>query len=304
MNKTENDIETMLDNMEKHYQMEKERNLIQKKCCDIPEFLKKNDCLVCWKCGVVSLDNKIFIDDAYSFDQSDVYFPSTSVSEYTDLAPTLVMGGNSRLSRVSNWNKLSYKDRVVWRASTELKGRLNSTFPNIIIEKTLGLYKKFYRDSDVKGGKKKIQDIASCLYFILMENGLCYSPKQIAVLMDIDVISLNKSIDTYSYYLHKAKIQKPEDYLQSYFNKFKIEFQFQKLIKQMVAAVCEMEIFSGCVPQSIASAVFAFTVSELGGSLSVKAISSYTQVSVSTIKKMISVITANKLELFHIIKQK
>lgn len=291
--------EQILDYIQDIRRCEKEMEMVsikETKCCENLYMVQISDSYVCINCGVTSKD-QVYDDDAYTFGNSEVYLPQVSSVLYSKSAIGTVMTGNSRLAKINAWGNMTYKDRVIWEVSNFLRSKLLS-YPDKILQDTIYMYKKYYDNSQVKRGKNKQGLIATCLFFVLKENSMPMSPKQVCELMDVDIAVLNRCISIYMVEKLSITDEDPVHYLQVYFNKYNTEFKVQKLMKKILEVLYVKNFFYSSVPQSISTAVFIFVLEEMEFNIDPKEICGFANISLNTIRKMTNKLQENKQYIF------
>lgn len=275
-------------------------------CCNDKNVIERNGFFVCSNCGVIETTEKIYDDDPYGFQngKDSTYLHATVSEMYPESSMGTSINGNSRLAKIQNWNKMPYKERVIWEVSNDLKSRLANIFSDTVINQAIAEYKTLYAKTSIHRGKNKKGLIASCVYFAARDNLTKITPKKLAELMDIDIGVLNKCITLYieNTEFNSMKISRAEDYAQEYCNKYDLDFKIQKLLIKMCNAVEESDILSSSVPQNLCLACLCFIFIEMKKEINLKQICCDYNVSINTISKLVEVLKNNKNYIFSQLK--
>lgn len=273
-------------------------------CCPSKYMSEVEGFFVCINCGVTERFTQIYDEDIYGFGKEG----NIQHSSISEMYPQSSMGtsivGNSRLAKIQQWNKMPYKERVIWEISNDLHTRLVGTFSENIINEAISQYKYLYNKIEIHRGKNKKGMIASCVYFAANNKYTKISPKKLAQIMDVDVSTLNKCISLYIESLElKISISKAKDYAQEYCNKYHIDFKVQKLLIKICDVVDDSNMLLGSVPQNVCLGCLHFILKEMNqNSFTLKQICSEYNVSVNTINKILDVLYENKNYIFTSLK--
>lgn len=273
-------------------------------CCAMKYLSEVEGFYVCINCGVTERFTQIYDEDIYGFGKEG-NIQHGSISE---MYPQSSMGtsivGNSRLAKIQHWNKMPYKERVIWEISNDLNTRLVGIFSDNIINDAISQYKVLYNKMDIHRGKNKKGMIASCVYFAANNKHTKISSKKLAQIMDIDVSTLNKCISIYIENLDlKMSVSKTREYAQDYCNRYKVEFKVQKLLVRLCDVVDESNMLLGSVPQNVCLSCLFFILKEMKqNQFTLKQICSDYNVSVNTINKILDVLYENKNYIFSSLK--
>ena len=271
-----------------------------KQCCDNPYYIECEGFCVCNNCGITTHE-RLFDDNTFTFNNGDgnMFLHQITNALYPESGKGTKISGNSRMSKINNWNSMPYKEKVIWEVSNELKSKLYNHFSDKVISDAIYIYKDIYTHSEIHRGNNKKGLIAACVYLSSKENNADKSPKQIAAMMGIEVSILNRCIKIFNESSKFTnKIIKSSDFIENFCSKMKISFKTKKIISQICDVIDSESILDGAIPQNICLGVVVFVCIEMSIDLDYKNICSFYSVSYLTITKIIKVLTREKQTIF------
>jgi transcription initiation factor TFIIIB Brf1 subunit/transcription initiation factor TFIIB len=295
------DIEAILDFISnEHYKNEE----IEQTCCRDFYPIENEGYVSCGNCGVVH-STQIYDTNIFGFENGDDnrFLRSFPNLLYPIASTSSSISGNSKISKMANWNSMPYNEKVIWEISKELKSKIQNSFSNRVIEDTLFIYKKFYENSaSFRGGNKK-GFVAVCLYIASQNNFHIVSPKKIAEIIGIDNKTMTKCIRKY-YELTEEfkKVLTSVDFINSFYDQLAIDQRTKKHVTKICETVEKHSILGGALPQNICISVIGFVCSEMKCELDLQRIEDEFIMSKITILKNIKLLEKNKQLIFQHIK--
>jgi transcription initiation factor TFIIIB Brf1 subunit/transcription initiation factor TFIIB len=209
---------------------------------------------------------------------------------------------------------MPYNERVLWEISNLLKSKLTDYLQPMVIDEAISNFKVLDEKKDKKGKKEihrgKIRDglIASCVYFACKSRAINKTPEEIAAIMDVDISTFNKCTKIYNRITDtKQEVVKSADFVDTYYNNLNIKsisYRVQCTTKKICEAVEELDILDGTIPQNITAGCIIFTSNEMGLGIEIKSAIKKFSISLNTLNKITSVITANKSKIYKNILEK
>lgn len=282
-------------NEQKYEQKEKE------KCCKDEYLIEDEGYRVCTNCGITEsntvLDSNIFTfengENNKHLRQFDNHlFPVSSTSTK--------ISGNSRISKIQNWQSMPYNERVLWEISNELKAILHDQFSPRIINDALILYKKFYEVSGIHRGENKRGFIAVCVYISTSQNFANSTPKEISLLLDVDIKVMYRCIQKYSEIMkiptncNRTSV----DFVDRFLTKMNINFKVRKPVVKILQYVEKYQTLGSYMPQNVCIGTIVFVCKEMKTELNIEIITKEFSISFTTIDKIISILTKDKKKMF------
>lgn len=285
---------------------ETKKEVKEQRCCDNFYHVELEGCIVCINCGIVQrvgiiVNTPEFCEVGQGYHtKTSAFFPKSSGSTK--------MSGNSKLSRIQNWNSMPYDERVLWEVSNLLKIKLQDHCQQRIIDCSLMNFKNLDAKKDENGKKEihrgKIRDglIASCVYFACKTSFSYKTPEEISKIMDIDITTLNKCTKIYTRIMcQQQETSEPVDFVDTYYSSIgnnKISYKIQCTTKKICKVVQELGILDGTIPQNITAGCILFTSNEMALGIQPKLFKDLFSISLNTLKKITTVITNNKNSIY------
>lgn len=280
-------------------------------CCDNPYISDLEGFAVCVGCGVVKTtgildDNQQFCEFGEAYHTKRNYF-------YPLSSGSTIMSGNSKLSKIQNWNSMPYDEKVLFQISGIMKMKLRNYVPSRVIEDSIANFKMLDNKKDPEGKKEihrgRIRDglIAACVYFACKSNNIVKTPEEISLIMQVDTSTFNSCTKIYTRIMDQQ--QEPvssTDFIESYCNRINlpdISFKVQNTIKKICGAVDSLGFLDGCLPQNITAGCILFTATEMNLNVSRKLMLEKFSISSNTLTKINNAITAHKQHIFEFIQQ-
>lgn len=277
----------------------------KKKCCDSPYYVECEGFCVCSNCGI-STNEILFDDNTFTFNNGDgnMFLHQITSVLYPESGKGTKISGNSRMSKINNWNSMPYKEKVIWEVSNDLKSKLYNHFSDKVITDAIYIYKDIYTHSDIHRGNNKKGLIAACVYLSSKENNADKSPKQIANIMDIEVSILNRCIKIFNESSKfVSKVVRSRDFIENFCGKMKISFKTKKIITEICDIIDSESILDGAIPQNICLGVVIFVCTEMSLAFDYKNICKSYNVSYLTITKITKTLIKDKQKIFSKIQQ-
>lgn len=296
------EIESILDQLTNDYYKKYED--IDKICCSSSYPFEQDGYLVCQNCGIV-LENKTYDSSIFGFEngEDNQFLRSFPSSLYPIASTSTSIGGNSKISKMANWNSMPYNEKVIWEVSKILKGKIQNIFSERVINDTLFIYKKFYQESASFRGDNKKGFIAVCLYIASQNNFHVVSPKKVADLLGIDNKTMTKCIRKYYEITNEnKKILSSNDFINSFYDLLNLNNETKKNVIKICKAVEEQCILGGALPQNICISVIGFVCYEMGKELNLSDIENKFGMNKSSVLKNIKTLQKNKQSIFYHIK--
>lgn len=296
------EIENILDGLMNDYYKKFEEP--EKECCNSCYPFEMEGYMVCQNCGVV-LETQTYDMNIFGFENGDdnQFLRSFPNSLYPVASTSTAIGGNSKISKMANWNSMPYNEKVIWEVSKILKGKIQNIFSERVILDTLYIYKKFYEHSASFRGDNKKGFVAVCLYIASQNNFHIVSPKKIADLLDVDNKTMTKCIRKYYEITNEEKkILTSNDFINSFYDLLGIQKDTKRNVIKICKVVEEQCILGGALPQNICVAVIGFVCFEMKCDLNLDGIEQKFGMNKSTILKNIKTIEKNKQLIFQHIK--
>ena len=280
---------------------ENEDEIKEEKCCDNYYTRDIEGRVVCVSCGVVS-SNTIFDENIFSFQngENNMYLRSFTSELYPVSSQSTYISGNSKIAKIQAWNSMPYNERVIWEVSNELNSKLSERFSSRIIQDTLFIYKSFYEKTGIFRGENKKGFVAVALYIATSKNFAPATPKEISILLDVDLKSMYKCIQKYSEITGQSieNTKKASDFIEVYSNKIGIDFRTRKVSTKIINVVEKYKILGGTIPQNVCIATIVFVCKEMKNPLDTKKITKDFSISNTTLEKTVAIITSNKQKIF------
>lgn len=286
-------------------QTEKQTNneieIEEEKCCDNFYTREIEGCVVCVGCGLVK-SNTIFDENIFSFTngENNMYLRSFTSELYPVSSQSTYISGNSRIAKIQAWNSMPYNERVIWEVSNELNSKLSNRFSSRIIQDTLFIYKSFYEKTGIFRGENKKGFVAVALYIATSQNFAPTTPKEISLLLDVDLKSMYKCIQKYSEITGQTleNTKKSCDFIEVFSNKIGIDFRTKKVSTKIINVIEKYKILGGTIPQNVCIATIVFVCKEMKNPLDLKKITKDFSISITTLEKTMAVISSNKQKIF------
>jgi len=218
--------------------------------------------------------------------------PLSSVGSYVSNSH---IKGMHKISIMQGWNGMPYKERSRYKVMLLIKTKCNnSNLPEIIINEACSLY-TIVSGTKISRGVNRNGIIAACVYFACKELNVPRSSKEIASVFSIEstvmtkgckkcqeIINLNK---THKNRLLSTKSIQPDDFIDRFCNKLKIEETMRYKINKLCEKVIRLNIISPATPPSIASGCIYYICKLEKISITKKDISETCKISEVTINK-------------------
>jgi transcription initiation factor TFIIIB Brf1 subunit/transcription initiation factor TFIIB len=195
---------------------------------------------------------------------------------------------------------MPYNEMVLWEVSNELKAALNGIFSPRVINDSLILYKEFYKKSPIHRGSNKKGFVAVCVYIAASQNFATVTPKDIANILKIDNKIVFKCIQKYSEIMKSPTLcnKNSKDFVDGFITKIGLPFKIRKTVMKIIDYVEKYQILGGSMPQNICIAVIVFVSKEMGTPLNIQSITTEFSISVTTLEKILFVLTSGKQKMF------
>ena len=260
-----------------------------------------NGCYVCVLCGLTAMDTVIDSGPEINYIDSNKADPSRH-GTYNPLFPnsslSTVISGNSKLSKISQWNAMPYNERSLWQISQYIKTHCNPhSIPNDIVTLAIMLFKKIDEQKKDNGKKEihrgKVRDglVSACLYYAFKKNNIDRTPLEISKIMHIDIIDVTRGCKLFLDLMRDEsfsidiKTPQPTDFLHRFCNNLNIPFKITIQIKKILDEIIKLNILSRNTPIAVVAGTIYFATFQFGYDISKKEVSKICNVSDVTISK-------------------
>lgn len=279
-----------------------------------------NGFYVCIICGLTKSDPIIsdcaeinYIDskkaDPSRHGTFDSLFPKSSLST--------VISGNSKLSKMNQWNSMPYNERSLWQISQYIQRQCSSHNVNSsVIHNAIALFKQI-DDKKKDDGKKeihrgKVRDglISACLYYSFKKNNVDRTPLEISEIMNVDIIDVTRGCKLFLDILKMEQlnitIKTPQstDFVLRFCNDLGTPYHISIKIKKILTEVERLNLLSRNTPTSIVAGTIYFCLFNLNFNVTKKDVGNVCNVSDVTISKIFKKLSQTKTYLMNLIEPK
>lgn len=292
---------------------------ICKKCksdCIMEDY--KSGTYVCLMCGLTKKEKIIDASDEtvnYQNDDNN-YNKKTPRSMYINsLYPksslSTIISGNSKLSKMNQWNNIPYNEKVLMEISELFRNKCSKfNVPNNIINETILMFKNIDEMKKINGAKEihrgKVREglLSACLYYSFKKENVIRTPMEISEIMNLEIMEVTRGCKLYLNIINENEdindIAKPSDFLIRFGSKLNISYMVLNRIGNIMAEIMKLNILTKCTPLSIVTGTIYFTLHHLKINLTIKEISEICKVSEVTINKIFKILNKFKTHLMSI----
>ena len=304
-------------------QSSESKKIIEKLCCDNKTIIydTKNGSTVCRNCGVVDESN--FIDESAEWTfggEESVYGkdPSRCGMPTNDLLPNSSISTKIQasykdskfkmLNRIHEQTSMDYKERARYHVFERISkiGVENGSLPTHVVEKAKFFYMKLAEKKLSRGNIRKGL-IACCIMYACKEYKICRSVKEISLMSDVDVSTINTTSKTFFDYMKDELTCNNETCVDDLTRRFcsYAGIQDRKTIAKISNEVTRIHnivsssgLLTGKTPSAVTSSIMYYVINNMGlKNITKKLLCEKHNISVVTLNKIHAIIVENK-ELF------
>lgn len=299
-------------NFDDHYdfmtQIEEDNNPKgEKKCCEIKGNYQDDQGII--KCKVCSNVISNITDgpewryygssDTKCNDPTRCGMPVNTLLPESSVGSSISYGKNTKtmnqIRKYHQWGGMPYKERSLYKVFLEIQARCKENgLPSIIINEAKSIY-KIVSSTKISRGANREGIIAACVYFACKACDVPRSSKEVAEMFHITGTVMTKGVKKCQEIIHMNKSNrkrltntqsiKPEDFIERFCNKLKIEEDGVSIIARLCEISLKNNIISENTPPSIAAGCIFYYIKKNNIDISKKQISEICIISEVTINK-------------------
>ena len=210
-----------------------------------------------------------------------------------------------QVKKYTGWNSMTYKERSTYKVFNNLSEiAKKNNLSNKIVTEAKSLY-KLVSDTEILRGDNRVGIKAASLYYACKNCGVSRSSKEIGKMFNISTSIMSNGIKLFQKIIHmsnsknrikEAKSVTPNDFIDRFCNKLKIDNNDIKYIKQICDIIMNINLIEEVRPDSIAAGCILFYSNTKNLNIFKKDISNISHISEVTINKCYKKID-NNLEI-------
>jgi transcription initiation factor TFIIB len=284
-----------------------ETQTVEEKCCEKKENMtSENGVVICKQCSntIYNIcDNPEWRfygnNTSKKTDQTRCGMPVNSLLPESSVGSSISYSSNSKtmhhIRKYQQWNSMPYKERSRYKIFLEIQEICKKNYiPEKMINEAKSLY-TIISTTKISRGSNRKGIIAACVYYACKECEFPRSSKEIAEMFHIQTTVMTKGCKKFREIINLSKEDKhrlskdvsinPQDFIQRFCNKLKIDTKFIDIITHICDVAIQKNIISENTPPSIAAGCIYYASKINPLNITRKEIASICKISEVTINK-------------------